>query len=366
MKKQIQIFAVCLIALLSACQPHKQTNYTVTGILNDSTYHGKKIYISRYEGNKLIDSTLIEGNKFTFKGKIDTAVFCRIDIDNRDIYANFILEGGDINVNFNKPNQPSGTSQNDAMRSISQEEDSLYAQVKQEQKEILSQFTDRRSKEARAALKEYQHEMVAAMTIRCKELFALHNNDAVGYFLMHTAFFDEIFTSSQMEIASSFGPWLRTQKRAAWLIELLKAQNATAEGKPFKDIKGKDIDGNPTALSDYIGKGNYILLDMWASWCGPCIGEIPNLHKLHNKYKDKGLTVLGVFVSDKEENLKKAITNEGVVWPQIIDSEDKAMEIYGVNGIPHIILFAPDGTILKRDLRGQEIINTVSEILDKQ
>ena len=142
--------------------------------------------------------------------------------------------------------------------------------------------------------------------------------------------------------------------------------NKYAEGKPFKDIKGKDIDGNPTALSDYIGKGNYILLDMWASWCGPCIGEIPNLLKLLNKYKDKGLTVLGVFVSDKEENLKKAITNEGVVWPQIIDSEDKAMEIYGVNGIPHIILFAPDGTILKRDFRGQEIINTVSEILDKQ
>ena len=127
---------------------------------------------------------------------------------------------------------------------------------------------------------------------------------------------------------------------------------------PYTDITGTDADGKPIALSDFIGKGNYVLMDMWASWCGPCKGEIPNLARLHNQYKDKGLTVIGLFVWDKQENLKKAMESEGITWPQIVDEESKSTQMYGVDGIPHIILFSPDGTILKRNLRGDAMIKT--------
>lgn len=119
-------------------------------------------------------------------------------------------------------------------------------------------------------------------------------------------------------------------------------------------------------LSDFIGKGNYVLMDMWASWCGPCKGEIPNLARLHNQYKDKGLTVIGLFVWDKQENLKKAMESEGITWPQIVDEESKSTQMYGVDGIPHIILFSPDGTILKRNLRGDAMIKTVEEIMNRK
>ena len=133
---------------------------------------------------------------------------------------------------------------------------------------------------------------------------------------------------------------------------------------PYTDITGTDADGKPIALSDFIGKGNYVLMDMWASWCGPCKGEIPNLARLHNQYKDKGLTVIGLFVWDKQENLKKAMESEGITWPQIVDEESKSTQMYGVDGIPHIILFSPDGTILKRNLRGDAMIKTVEEIMN--
>jgi hypothetical protein len=79
-----------------------------------------------------------------------------------------------------------------------------------------------------------------------------------------------------------------------------------------------------------------------------------------------GLTVLGLFVWDKDENLKKAMEEEVIVWPQIIEPEMAAQNLYGVSGIPHIILFAPDGTILKRHLRGQNMINTVDEVMKKK
>lgn len=135
---------------------------------------------------------------------------------------------------------------------------------------------------------------------------------------------------------------------------------------PYTDITGTDADGKPIALSDFIGKGNYVLMDMWASWCGPCKGEIPNLARLHNQYKDKGLTVIGLFVWDKQENLKKAMESEGITWPQIVDKESKSTQVYGVDGIPHIILFSPDGTILKRNLRGDAMIKTVEEIMNRK
>ena len=337
--------------------------YTVTGELDDSTHHGKKIYVMRYDDRKLIDSTFIEGNKFVFKGQVDTASFCRIDVSYSD-FANFILEGGDIKVNLKEYNQPSGTPQNDAISKIAQEEDSLFSYVDKKGKEILQQ--DPNIEEASEVMKEGMAEFNMNLAKRCKELYELHHNDAVGYFLLYRVFMDQLDPDTKLQIRSTFGPWLKSQNMVKKTMMQTQAIKNTAEGMPFVDIKGKDAEGNPVALSDYVGKGNYVLLDMWASWCGPCKGEIPNLLKLHNQYKDKGLTVLGLFVWDKEENLKKSMEEEGIVWPQIVSVETmEATESYGVSGIPHIILFAPDGTILKRNLRGQYMIDTVDEVMKK-
>lgn len=105
---------------------------------------------------------------------------------------------------------------------------------------------------------------------------------------------------------------------------------------------------------------------MWASWCGPCRGEIPNLSQLYNRYKDKGFTVVGLFVWDEESNLKKSLEEEKITWSQIIDTEGNAMDLYGESGIPQIILFAPDGTIVKRNLRGENMIQTVDKIMSNK
>lgn len=362
--KSIQTLVVGALAMLCACQPSQKSNlYTVIGELEDSAHHGKKVYIMRYDDNRLIDSTFIEGDKFVFKGEVDTASFCRIDVTRR-MFANFILEGGDIKVNLEKYNQPSGTPMNDEMRKISQEEDSIFSYVGQKQEEIWKQYPD--VEQAREAMKRLADQFKASIAERSEELFARHSNDAIGYFLTFRIFMDNLDTDAKLQTISKFGPWLKSRRAVKETLANLEALKKTAEGMPFTDIKGKDAEGNPVALSDYVGKGNYVLLDMWASWCGPCKGEIPNLLKLHNQYKDKGLTVLGLFVWDKDENLKKAMEEEGIVWPQIIDTEMAAQNLYGVDGIPHIILFAPDGTILKRHLRGQIMIDTVDEVMKKK
>lgn len=356
---------VSLLTTLCACNPAQQRSnvYTVEGELNDSSSHGKMVYMMRYDDNKNIDSTLVEGNKFTFTGQVDTASMCRIVIKDSREFANIILESGNIHANLKEYNQPSGTKLNDEMARIAVEEDSVYALMSQKREDFKKQYAD--EKELNVQWKNFVDECRKRWNDRCVELYTEHHDDAVGFFLLYTVYMQEAEPDVQKAVIAGFGPWLKSRKMVQNILLRIEAQEKTAEGQPFVDIKGKDEKGNSVALSDFVGKGNYVLMDMWASWCGPCKGEIPNLAKLHKEFKNKGLTVLGLFVWDKEENLKKAMEAEKVTWPQIFDSEETAMKLYGVDGIPHIILFAPDGTILKRNLRGENMIQTVTEIMTK-
>ena len=147
------------------------------------------------------------------------------------------------------------------------------------------------------------------------------------------------------------------KERALWEVQL-----ETAEGKMFKDFEA-EYDGKVVKLSDYVGKGKYVLVDFWASWCGPCRAEIPNLLSVYEKYKGDNFEVLGVATWDAPEDTKTAIEQLGITYPQIMNAQKAGSDAYGINGIPQIILFGPDGTILKRNLRGAAIEDAVQDAL---
>ena len=134
--------------------------------------------------------------------------------------------------------------------------------------------------------------------------------------------------------------------------------------KPFTDFSVV-YNGKTTHLSDYVGRGQYVLVDFWASWCAPCREEIPSIIAVYNKYKSKGLQVLGIAVTDKPAHTETAIKELGITYPQIINSQKIATDAYGIQAIPYSILFAPDGTILARNIYGDELKEKLNEIFPK-
>ena len=172
-----------------------------------------------------------------------------------------------------------------------------------------------------------------------------HPNHIISPFLIESC--KMLFTPSEsLALIDKLSPELQKSADMDRMRENLLVEQETEVGRKFKDMKGISPDGKPTALSDYVGKGDYVLADFWASWCGPCRHEIPEVIALHEKYKGKGLKVIGITVHDTPEKSDKVVEEMGIPFPQLY--ETTPMSTYGVLAIPYTILFAPDGTILER------------------
>lgn len=147
-------------------------------------------------------------------------------------------------------------------------------------------------------------------------------------------------------------------------VRTVKSRNialeATAEGKPFVSFEANLEDGTLSRLSEYVGRGKYTIVDFWASWCPWCIAEVPYLKAVYEKYAGPQFNMVGIDVADTMEKARLAMTEHGITWPQLFTKERVNGTYYGSRGIPLIILFGPDGTILRRDLRSEEIEEAVA------
>ena len=355
--KKTALFAIAAIALAS-CQP-KQTSYQINGIAPDSTMNGHTVYLVDINTQQAVDSSLIADSKFSFTGSVEKPLVRRVVLGR--LNGDVILDNSTTaEVTLSRPCTISDNGgYNDKLDGIFEEVNAGFMNARKLYEELMTSGADRDS-------------VAAVINAKYNEVYALfhkamsENKDNIlgGYILQNTANFlyEELagLDSIMNEIPSANDFESLKQYRAA-----LANKENTAAGKMFVDFKGKDLNDKEVALSNYVGKGKYVLVDFWASWCGPCRAEIPNLIELDKKYGKKNFMVLGVNVWDSKPQFLNSLKHEGIKYEQIFMETNVATELYGIQGIPQIILFAPDGTIVARDLRGEAMKALVAEKIAK-
>ena len=358
MNKSIVI--TLLAALIIAACTSTPKSYIIEGIVPDSLYNNQMAYMFDIETLKKTDSTFVVDGKFTFSGSVDTPAICRLNL--KKLYAEFILENGYIYIDMADPERPEsvkGTPMNDDLSKYRSELFVYHDIIRKKFLEIQNLEGDIH-KQANELIEQY---MPIFEQLGIKYFDENKNNILGAYILWNGPFVNKpkLLDSLLMQagnIVRNFRPFRERIERDARIKQ-------TSEGMLFIDfiIENGALDGSRVSFSDYVGKGKYVLVDFWASWCGPCIAEIPVLVEVYNKYKGDKFDVLGVAVMDKREASLKSLETHNIPWPQIIDTNDIPMILYGISGIPHIILFGPDGKIVARNLRGDQLKAKVAEVM---
>ena len=146
-----------------------------------------------------------------------------------------------------------------------------------------------------------------------------------------------------------------------------KLRGSLADGAKFPDFDVKDTAGQPLSIADY--KGKVVLLDFWATWCGPCVHELPNLMKAYEAYHSKGFEIIGISLDQDKQKLANFIKEKKMTWRQYFDGllwQNKLAMKYGITGIPASFLLDGQGTIIGHDLRGEALDQAVAKALDKK
>lgn len=398
------LFAISIIA----CQQKKGFKVTIDASdvkLQDSAEVMLQQYVYDEKGNSSADTfahaTFVDGIA-VLDGSVELPERVYICMTGFNP-TYFILENSDINVKihdnsyeFYYPDVTGSKTHTEVMDRVNNCDKVMaarnaYREIKEkwnvERKPYLEEYgrlrKEKKKKDAVRAFKKMQNMPTA---IKLTETFlnikkvkkevalelAASEKDTHIKFLLKFAHRVKTFAELEKELESlkdHYGEESRFYKvNLAYLTRLRKkdeTERSVAIGKLYKDFEIADFDGNTVKLSDFVKEGNYVLLDFWASWCGPCRAEYPYLKKAYEKYHEKGLEIFSVSLDKKRKDWERATEEEKIPWINTCNLqafESEIPKMYNVNGIPATFLIDSQGKIIARNLRNLDLDSKLSEL----
>jgi len=379
--KKILIYIIALLPLLAFGQDAEQA-FTIKSKIGNLNYPARAYLLYQVGANRIVDSAEITNGSFDFKGSILSPTGALMVIDTKGVgiarldstadNLSFFIDKGDFAIN-----SPDSLLHAEITGSqINTDNNNLSAQlrpfVEQAQKLKIQEETaspeQQRSVEFQNTMQERHKALQFAEKTTMKNFILTHPDSYLSLLALNSVGGPSPDPSELDPLYNSLSERLKNTEAAKVFKTSLDGLRNTAIGVIAPDFTQADANGIPVKLSSFRGK--YVLIDFWASWCGPCRQENPNVVKVFNKYKDKNFTILGVSLDKAEgkENWLAAIKNDGLNWTQVSDLKfwhNQVAELYYVTSIPSNFLIDPNGKIIARDLRGDDLESKLEEVLGK-
>ncbi|WP_316750097.1 TlpA disulfide reductase family protein [Pedobacter gandavensis] len=327
----MNIFKFSILGLLlssTAIYAQVESKVTISGTVTEAP--SGKVYLQKFDNKmfKTLDSAEVKNGKFKFSKSLKLPELYGLTVDKEESPLYVFLEKGEVKValdpeNYYRNSVVTGSVSND-----------LFTDYKKEKGVKIEEFIQKNPKSLVAAYVLYR---------------------------------DFSYRLSPEEISQNLqllDPALQNTPYVAVLKDLVNVLNSVSIGKKAPDFEGNTPEGKTIKLSDHFGK--YLLLDFWASWCGPCRRENPNLVKVYQKYHDKGFDIFAVSLDKSKEAWLKGIKDDNLSWTHVSDLtfwNSAGAKLYGVRAIPANVLIDPNGVIIARNLSGEALDKKLEELL---
>lgn len=349
--KKISLFLLFAACTLSGAAQR----YTVTG---KASAGAKTAYLLNVAHQNADSVAVAADGTFKFDGDAKGDVFAFVR-DDKGKSTEVVLDGA-ISVDL-ATQVVSGTPENAKLNSYSKEIAPLLASV-MEAVTYLKAHPGERNAEVEAKENLYEENVHKIGDIAKR---AVSENLTERFPAILVAQYGSLLEESDLATLAALNPASFKEKLLAPIVKRVEAGKRRMPGLQYTDLKMPDPNGIVKSLSDYCGKGNYVLVDFWASWCGPCRAEMPAVKALYDKYKGKGFDIVGVSFDRDKTAWTGAIKKLDLPWHHISDLkgwESEAASVYGISGIPATLLVGPKGEIIAFGLRGEQLSDKLKEI----